>query len=138
MLRRAKLPGGPDSDSDWHPVIEALVRTAPQGGFIHWRLRWRNLRREWVFKAGRIVQIGDVTYSIVPFSAAGGTLALEDAIILALCLQLASTPGSASGAGSGTGVPIGTRVYNLLCYERASCTQKISFVNAQVLGSTTD
>lgn len=69
-------------------------------------------------------------------SAAGGTLALEDAITLASCLQLSAMPGSAAGPCSGAGVPFSTRVYNLLRYERASCIQKMAFVNAQVLGHT--
>jgi 2-polyprenyl-6-methoxyphenol hydroxylase-like FAD-dependent oxidoreductase len=116
-------------DSDWHPVLEALVRTAPRGSLIHWPLLWRNLKSEWVSKrAGRTVQIGDAAHSTVPSSAAGGTLALEDAVTLASCLQLA-------GVGN---VALGTRVYNLLRYERASCTQKVAFVNAQTLGHTTD
>lgn len=135
VMRRARLPG-PGSGSDWHPVIEALVRTAPN--CIHWPLRWRNLSRDWVSKAGRVVQIGDAAHSTVPSSAAGGTLALEDAITLAACLQLSAMPGSAAGPSSGAGVPFGTRVYNLLRYERASCTQKMAFVNAQVLGHTID
>ena len=140
VMRRARSMD-PDPDSDWHPVIEALVRTAPRGNLIHWPLRWRDLRREWVSKGGRVVQIGDAAHSTIPSSAAGGTLALEDAITLASCLQLASVPGSASsggGAGAGFGVPMGTRVYNVLRYERTSCTQKMAFVNAQVLGNTTD
>jgi 2-polyprenyl-6-methoxyphenol hydroxylase-like FAD-dependent oxidoreductase len=134
VLRRAKVPG--ESDSDWHPVLEALVRTAPPSSIIHWPLRWRNLRREWVSPGGRVVQIGDSAHSTVPSSAAGGTLALEDAITLATSLQIASSPAAASAPGAG--VPLGTRVYNLLRYERASCTQKMAFVNAQVLGDTTD
>lgn len=139
MLRRAKV-SGPEADANWHPVIEALVRTAPRGSLIHWPLQWRNLNREWVSKGGRVVQVGDAAHSTVPSSAAGGTLALEDAITLAACLQLSSFPGcsAATGAGAGAGVPIGTQVYNLLRYERASCTQKMAFVNAQVLGATTD
>ncbi|PHH89548.1 hypothetical protein CDD83_5807 [Cordyceps sp. RAO-2017] len=123
VLRRAKVSG-----SDWHPVIEALVRTAPRGGIVHWPLRWRDLSRRWVSRAGRVVQVGDAAHSTVPSSAAGGTLALEDAITLAACL----------GRGGLDSVPLASRVYNLLRYERASCTQKMAFVNAQVLGATTD
>ncbi|KAK3681348.1 FAD binding domain protein [Podospora appendiculata] len=124
VLRRAK--GGDGNGANfWHPVIEALVRTAPRGNLIHWPLLWRNLRREWVSTTGRVVQIGDAAHSTVPSSAAGGTLALEDAITLASCLQLGT-------------VPMATRIYNLLRYERASCTQKMAFVNAQTLSATTN
>ena len=117
------------SDSDWHPVLEALVRTAPPGSLIHWPLLWRNLKSEWVSdKGGHIVQVGDAAHSTVPASAAGGTLALEDAVTLAECLRRAGS----------SNITLGNRVYNLLRYERASCTQKMAFVNAQTLGGTTD
>lgn len=137
VLRRSRVSQA-QGESNWHPVIEALVRTAPRGSIVHWPLRWRNLRREWVSKGGRVVQIGDAAHSTVPASAAGGTLALEDAITLASCLKLACSPGGGDGDSSAAGVALGTRVYNLLRYERASCTQKLAFVNAQSLGQTTD
>lgn len=137
VLRRAGVAGA-DGETGWHPVIEAFVRTAPRGSLIHWPLLWRDLRREWTSKGGRVVQIGDAAHSTVPASAAGGTLALEDAITVASCLQLAAAPGCSTPSGAGAGVPMGTRVYNLLRYERASCTQKMAFVNSQALGHTTD
>ncbi|KAK4248226.1 hypothetical protein C7999DRAFT_31280 [Corynascus novoguineensis] len=129
VMRRAMASSKAPGDAAWHPVLEALVRTAPRGSLIHWPLLWRNLKSEWVSKrTGRVVQIGDAAHSTVPSSAAGGTLALEDAVALASCLRLA-------GAEN---VALGTRVYNLLYYQRASCTQKLAFVNAQTLGHTTD
>lgn len=74
-----------------------------------------------------MVQVGDAAHSTIPASASGGTLAIEDAVTLAACLQLACFGGGASGA------PLGVRVYNLLRYERVSCSQKMSFVNAEAL-----
>ncbi|KAL3430234.1 FAD/NAD(P)-binding domain-containing protein [Aspergillus tetrazonus] len=112
---------------DWDPAIEALVRRAPRGAAIHWSLLWRNLRSQWTFKGGHVVQLGDAAHSSVPASAAGATLAIEDAVTLATCLQLAAS------------APLGARVYNLLRYQRVSCTQKMAFVNLQLLNaSTTD
>lgn len=125
-----KVPG-------WHPAIEALVKSAPQGTIIHWPLTWRNLRRNWTSKGGRVVQIGDAAHTTIPASLSGGTLAIEDAITLAACLQLSSSGGGAQGNG-GAGVPLGTSVYNLLRYQRASCIQKMAFVNAQLLHHTND
>ncbi|ORY69636.1 putative monooxygenase [Pseudomassariella vexata] len=121
-----KVPG-------WDPAIEALVRTAPRGAVIHWPLLWRNLRREWTSKGGRVVQLGDAAHSTVPASVSGGTLAIEDAITLASCLQL-STGGGAGAAGA----PLGAKIYNLLRYQRVSCTQKMAFVNSQLLNATSD
>ena len=114
---------------DWDPAAEALVRAAPKGAVIHWPLLWRNLRREWTSKAGHVVQLGDCAHSSVPASVSGGTLALEDAITLATCLQLGGGPG---------GAPLAAKIYNLLRYHRVSCAQKMAFVNAQLLGATTD
>ena len=114
---------------DWDPAIEGLVQATPKGVIVHWPLLWRNLRREWTSKSGRVVQVGDAAHSTVPASISGGTLALEDAVTLAACLELACS------AGGGSGAPLGARIYNLLRYERVSCAQKMSFVNSESLGA---
>lgn len=114
---------------DWDPAIEGLMRSTPKGAIVHWPLLWRNLRREWTSKGGRVVQIGDAAHSTIPASASGGTLAIEDAVTLASCLQLACSGGGRSGG------PLGARIYNLLRYERVSCSQKMSFVNSEILGA---
>jgi 2-polyprenyl-6-methoxyphenol hydroxylase-like FAD-dependent oxidoreductase len=113
---------------DWDPAIEGLVSATPKGRIIHWPLLWRNLRREWTSKGGHVVQVGEAAHSSLPASASGGTLAIEDAVTLAACLQLACATSGASGA------PTGNKIYNLLRYERVSCAQKMAFVNAEALG----
>ncbi|KAJ9605933.1 hypothetical protein H2200_009782 [Cladophialophora chaetospira] len=113
---------------DWDPAIEGLVSATPKGKIIHWPLLWRNLRPNWTSRAGHVVQVGEAAHSSLPASASGGTLAIEDAVTLAACLQLSCSAGGANGA------PLGTRVYNLLRYERVSCAQKMAFVNAEALG----
>ncbi|MCJ1275992.1 hypothetical protein MMC21_003797 [Puttea exsequens] len=114
---------------DWDPAIVGLVRATPKGGIVHWPLLWRNLRREWTSKGGRVVQVGDAAHSTIPASISGGTLAIEDAVTLATCLQLACS------GGGGSGTPLGARIYNLLRYQRISCAQKMSFVNSESLGA---
>ena len=145
---RFLLPGGdepteswdPDVDPDevvkvlrripgWDPAIEGLVGSTPKGAIVHWPLLWRNLRRDWTSKGGRVVQVGDAAHTTIPASISGGTLALEDSVTLAACLQLACFGSGASGA------PLGGRIYNLLRYERISCAQKMSFVNSESLGA---
>lgn len=113
---------------EWDPAIEGLVRATPKGAVVHWPLLWRNLRREWTSKGGRVVQVGDAAHSTIPASVSGGTLAIEDAVTLAACLQLACSGGPSGG-------PLGARIYNLLRYERVSCVQKMSFVNSESLGA---
>jgi 2-polyprenyl-6-methoxyphenol hydroxylase-like FAD-dependent oxidoreductase len=114
---------------NWDPAIEGLIRNTPKGAIVHWPLLWRNLRREWTSKGGRVVQVGDAAHSTVPTSISGATLAVEDAATLAACLQLAASSGVSGG-------PLGARVYNLLRYQRVSCVQKMSFVNSEALGDS--
>nr|QCF41199.1 CcxH [Bipolaris sorokiniana] len=116
--------------SDWHPAIQGLVSSTPEGSITHWPLLWRNLRPEWTSKSGRVVQVGDAAHTTVPSSVSGGTLAVEDAVTLAACLRHACTDNAYKSG------PLGARVYNLLRYERASCVQKMAFVNSQLMGAT--
>ncbi|KAL4987679.1 hypothetical protein BDW68DRAFT_197223 [Aspergillus falconensis] len=112
---------------DWDPAVLALIRSAPKGAIVHWPLLWRDLRREWTSPAGRVVQVGDSAHSFIPTSGNGGSQALEDAITLATCLQV---------AGDSRRANLGTKIYNLLRYERVSCAQKMSFVNSQLKTGT--
>ena len=112
--------------SGWDPAIPALIRTAPKGTIVHWPLMWRDLRRKWTSSGGCVVQIGDSAHSFLPTSGNGATQALEDAVTLATCLQLAGLPNA----------PLATKIFNLLRYERVSCAQKVSFVNAQLKHET--
>lgn len=115
----------------WHPAIEGIIRAAPaKGAIVHWPLLWRDLRSEWTSKGGRVVQVGDAAHAFIPTSVSGGTHAIEDGITLATTLQLACSSGGSNG------VPMGTRIYNLLRYQRVSCAQKMAFVNSQLLGAT--
>ena len=138
----------------WHPSIPAIIKTAPNGTIIHWKLMWRDLCENWTSPAGRIVQVGDSAHSFLPSSGNGAGQAIEDAVTLATCLQL----------GGRNNVSIATKVYNKLRsvqpvldllrhyhvpdihfflvevtnrrvlhrYERVSCAQKMSFVNSQI------
>ncbi|MCJ1251524.1 hypothetical protein MMC30_008759 [Trapelia coarctata] len=110
----------------WHPAIPALVQTAPKGAIVHSPLLWRDLRREWTSPGGYVVQIGDSAHSFLPTSGNGATQAMEDAVTLATCLQL----------GGLRNAPLATKIFNLLRYERVSCAQKMSFVNAQLKQET--
>lgn len=114
---------------DWDPAIESLILATPKGAVVHWPLLWRNLRREWTSKGGRVVQVGDAAHTTLPASASGGTLAIEDAVALAACLQLSCSSGGACGA------PLGARIYNQIRYERVSCAQRMAFVNSENLGA---
>ncbi|KAH8701949.1 hypothetical protein BGW36DRAFT_394719 [Talaromyces proteolyticus] len=64
--------GSSEARESWDTNIDP--RGSPQG--------------TWTSIGGRVVQIGDAAHFNVPTSASCGTLALEDAITLASCLQL--------------------------------------------------
>lgn len=139
----------------WHPAVAAIMKTAPRGTIIHWKLMWRDLCEDWTSPAGRVVQVGDSAHSFLPSSGNGASQAMEDAITLATCLQL----------GGKSNISSATKVYNKLRsvlnpafrttmlleifdlfwvtdtlrthrYERVSCAQKMSFVNSQIKHQT--
>ncbi|KAL6717308.1 hypothetical protein ACLMJK_005223 [Lecanora helva] len=110
----------------WHKAIPALIKTAPEGSIIHWKLMWRDLNPEWTSPGGRIAQVGDSAHTFLPASGNGATQAMEDAITLATCLQLAGKSNAAYA----------TKVFNRLRFERVSCAQKMSFVNSQIKHKT--
>nr|POE70869.1 fad-dependent monooxygenase mdpd [Quercus suber] len=143
------LPGGTEPTESWDPDVDpketlkvlhsiegwgtgvdGLMQATPQGAVVHWPLLWRNLRRQWTSKSGRVVQVGDAAHTTVPSSVSGGTLALEDAVSLAACLELACIEDGPAGA------PTGPKTYNVLRYERVSCVQKMAFVNSELMGAT--
>lgn len=108
---------------DWSPALKALIRTAPSGSIVHWRLNWRDLQQTWTSASGRVVQIGDAAHAFLPTSGNGATQGMEDATALAACLQLCGGPASVGTA---------TRIFNRLRYARIASIQKTMFVNAQI------
>ncbi|PIA99770.1 hypothetical protein CB0940_02474 [Cercospora beticola] len=111
----------------WPAAVESLIKSAPKGSVVHWPLMWRNLQESWTSQGGLVVQVGDAAHSTIPASASGATLALEDAVTLASCLQLSCINGGKQGAS------LGARVYNMLRYQRVACSQKAAFVNSEIL-----
>ena len=88
----------------WHPAVAALMKTAPKGSVVHWKLMWRDLCEDWASPAGHVVQVGDSAHSFLPTSGNGASQAMEDAITLATCLHL----------GGLSNLSIATKVYNKL------------------------
>lgn len=76
--------------------------------------------------AARVVQIGDAAHSYLPASSNGATQAIEDAISLATCLQLAGKDN----------VPEAVRSHIRFRFIRNACAQKLGFSNAELLQET--
>lgn len=85
--------------------MNKLIKTAPEGEIVDWKIVWRSPQANWASPHGRVVQLGDSAHTFLPTSGNGANQAMEDAICLATCLQI----GGASGK-----VVWATKVHNKL------------------------
>lgn len=121
-----------------------LIKAAPNGKAVDFKLMWRNPREKWASSNARVIQIGDAAHTFLPTSASGATMALEDAFSLAACLQL-------SGKSN---APLAVRIHNhLRCAaysldlqystanlgpraERVACAQRMGFKTRELYHNT--
>lgn len=64
-----------------------------------------DLERNDVWSRGNVALMGDACHAVRPFMAAGGSMAIEDAAILACCLATQETPGAAFAAYEKARIP---------------------------------
>lgn len=67
----------------WHSDIHAIIRSVEAP--YKWALALRPTMETW--SKGRCTLLGDACHAMVPFLAQGAVMALEDALILARCLE---------------------------------------------------
>ena len=68
---------------DFHPDVRAVLAAAPE---VHkWGIFERDPLPQWTL--GRITLLGDSCHPMTPYMASGAAMALEDAVILARCLE---------------------------------------------------
>jgi salicylate hydroxylase len=79
----------------FHPSLRDTLApaTSQPWPWREWTLHTLPPRPAWA--RGRVVLLGDAAHPTLPYLAQGGALALEDAIVLAGCLQAAADPGAA-------------------------------------------
>jgi salicylate hydroxylase len=67
----------------WHDEVKTIIRS------IDTLFKWALLRREPLdhFAMGRVCVMGDAAHPTLPFLAQGANMALEDAIVIARCLE---------------------------------------------------
>ena len=75
-----------ESFQSWHDPIDQLIEDTPEDAYIRGDVydRPRPTRLCW----GRVALIGDAAHPVTPDLGQGGCLAIEDAVVLARCLQL--------------------------------------------------
>lgn len=96
----------------WDPICKAIVEKTPS--LVDWKLVYRDPLPRWVSDHGRIALLGDSAHPFLPTSAQGATQAMEDGVVLAVCLKR-------GGKGN---VPAAVRAYQNIRYERVRAVQK--------------
>ena len=74
--------------ADWHEDVKTIIRN------IDTPYKWALLQREPLdhYAQGRVCVMGDAAHPTLPFLAQGANMALEDAVVIARCLDSFSIP----------------------------------------------
>jgi salicylate hydroxylase/6-hydroxynicotinate 3-monooxygenase len=73
--------------ADFHPQVQHVLRACPK---VHkWAILERDPLPRWSGK--HIVLLGDACHPMTPYMAQGAAMAMEDAVVLARCLEGANT-----------------------------------------------
>jgi 2-polyprenyl-6-methoxyphenol hydroxylase-like FAD-dependent oxidoreductase len=74
--------------ANWHEDVKTIIRN------IDTPYKWALLGREPLdhYAAGRVCVMGDAAHPTLPFLAQGANMALEDAVVIARCLELSDDP----------------------------------------------
>ena len=104
--------------ADWHPTINTLLANANKKNLYKWGLFDRPPMAQW--SIGRITLLGDACHPTLPFMAQGAAMAIEDAAVIAACLNQTQDPTSAFLR------------YEKLRKKRTAMIQQLSRRNAKV------
>jgi 2-polyprenyl-6-methoxyphenol hydroxylase-like FAD-dependent oxidoreductase len=101
--------------ADFHPDVRHVLDACPE--VYKWALLERDPLPRWC--EGRVVLLGDACHPMPPYMAQGAAMALEDAIILARCLEGVDSDGFAAAF----------QRYESIRRERATAIQQSSRTN---------
>ncbi len=92
----------------FHPEVQRLIEACPQA--VTWPILFRDPYPLW--SRGRIVLLGDACHPMKPHMGQGAAMAMEDAVVLARCLDhRRDNPAAAF------------RLYEALRFERTTCVK---------------
>ena len=74
-----------DEFSDFHPDVVDIIEATPGGSCMRWALHTRRPIKQWV--KGGVALLGDAAHPMTPFLGMGAAMAIEDAVVLARCLE---------------------------------------------------
>lgn len=83
--RPARLEEVQEEFSGWHQDVQSLLSATPADALYKWGLFDREPLEQWVY--GRIALLGDAAHPMLPFMAQGSAMAIEDAAVLARCIE---------------------------------------------------
>ena len=106
----------------WHADVHTLIDNIDQ--HFRWALLSRKPLAEW--RVGRVALLGDACHPMLPFMAQGAVMAIEDAVVLARCLETWDDPEAALAAYVAARVERTTR-----CVQAAD-RQRLVFHNDQL------
>jgi 2-polyprenyl-6-methoxyphenol hydroxylase-like FAD-dependent oxidoreductase len=98
----------------YDPICRAIVEKTPESSLVDWKLVYRDPLPHWISDKGRIALLGDSAHPFLPTSAQGATQAMEDGVVMAVCLRRAGKGNIASAL----------HAYQDLRYERVKAVQK--------------
>ena len=110
----------------WAPIFKELIRLTPADCIINFKLFWRDPQPKWASPGGRVVNIGDAAHTFLPASSNGATQAIEDAVSLASCLQIAGRDN----------IREAVHAHVRMRFIRTACAQRLGFYNAHRLQET--
>ncbi|KAF4539591.1 FAD binding domain containing protein [Lasiodiplodia theobromae] len=92
----------------FEPTCKEIVRQTPPEKLVDYKLVWRDPLKTWLSPSFRSCVIGDAAHCHLPTSAQGACQAVEDGVVLAVCLDKA-----------GGDVPLALRVFERVRFNRS-------------------
>ena len=83
--RPARLGEVQEEFAGWHEDVQSLLSATPAHALYKWGLFDRDPLKQWVY--GCIALLGDAAHPMLPFMAQGSAMAIEDAVVLARCIE---------------------------------------------------
>ena len=72
--------------ASWHADVRTIIASTPPESCLKWGLFDRDPLDRW--SRGRLTLLGDACHPMLPFMAQGAAMALEDAVVLARCVEM--------------------------------------------------
>jgi salicylate hydroxylase len=96
---------------DWHADVRGLMEKAPENHLVKWALFDRDPLTQW--RTAQATLLGDAAHPMLPFMGLGAALAIEDAIILARCLEAEPTIETALARYETARLPRTTKLFHM-------------------------